>query len=118
MAKYRRQRLAPRVLIGGQPAVRVRANLPARLVDLSLTGARIAHLDLLPPGSPTSVELPAAIGSVPLSVRVAWSSVVASEPSPEGEQRLRDHSGLAFVGLTAEQQATLPNILEHCAHGR
>jgi hypothetical protein len=98
--------------------VRVRSNLPARLVDLSLTGARIAHLDLLPPGSPTSVELPAATGSVALSVRVAWSSVVGSEPSPEGERRLRYHSGLAFVGLTAEQQATLANILEQHPHGR
>jgi len=98
--------------------MRVRSNLPARLVDLSLSGARIAHLDLLRPGSPTTVELPAAIGSVALSVRVAWSCVVGSEPSPEGERRLRYHSGLAFVGLTAEQQATLANILEQHPHGR
>jgi hypothetical protein len=118
VAEYRRQRLAPRVQIAGQPAVRVRSNLPARLVDLSLTGARIAHLDLLRPGSPITVELPAPIGSLALSVRVAWSSVVGSEPSPEGERRLRYHSGLAFVGLTAEQQATLANILEQRAHGR
>ena len=118
MAEYRRQRKTPRVPIASQPAVRVRSNLPARLVDLSPTGARIAHLDLLRPGFRCTIELPAAGGALVLSCQVAWSNVVGSEPSPEGERRLRYLSGLAFVGLTPEQRATLASILEHRAHGR
>jgi hypothetical protein len=112
MAEFRRQRQARRVPIAGQPAMRVRYSLPARLVDLSLTGARIDHVDLLRPGLPTTVELPAASGSVAFSAQVVWSSVIGSEPSPEGERRLRYHSGLAFLGLTAEQQAILVSMLE------
>ena len=118
MAEYRRQRKAPRVRLAGRPAVRVRSTLPARLVDLSLTGARIEHLDLLRPGFRCTVELPALVGGLVLSGQVAWSSIVGSAPSPEGERCLRYESGFAFVGVTAEQQATLANILEQHPHGR
>ena len=117
MAESQRQRLAPRVRTAGRPAVRVRSTLAARLLDLSLSGARIEHLDLLRPGFPCTVELPAAIGALVLSGQIAWSSIVGSEPTPEGERLLRYESGLAFLGVTADQQTSLASALERLISG-
>lgn len=117
MTEYRRQRQAPRVRIAGRPAARVRPTLAARLVDLSLTGARLEHLDILRPGFSCAIELPAANGSVALSGRIAWSSIVGSEKGPGGERVLRYESGVEFVGLTAAQHATLSSFLERLARG-
>lgn len=118
MAEYRRQRQAARVRLAGRPTTRVRPTLDARLIDLSTTGARIEHVDLLRPGFACSLELPAANGSTVLSGQIVWSSVVGTEASPEGERHLRYESGLAFLGVTAEQQVTLTKILEQPPHGR
>lgn len=116
MTEYRRQRQVPRLRITGRPTTRVRPTLEARLVDLSLTGARIEHLGLLRPGFPCTIELPAAKGSVALSSRIVWSSIVGSDTGPGGERILRYESGLEFTGLTAEQRAALSSFLEQAAH--
>lgn len=117
MTEYRRQRQVPRVRIAGRPAARVRPTLNARLVDLSLTGARIEHVDILRPGFPCTIELAAAKGAVVLSGRIVWSSIVGSEKGADGERTLRYESGLEFVGLTAAQQAALSGFLEQVTRG-
>lgn len=117
MMEYRRQRQVPRVRIAGRPTTRVRPTLEARLVDLSLSGARIEHQGLLRPGFPCTMELPAAKGPVALSSRIVWSSVVGSEKGADGERILRYESGLEFTDLTAEQRAALSSFLEQAVHG-
>ena len=83
-----------------------------RLVDLSVTGARIEHLVLLRPGSSVSVELPTAMKPQALGARVVWSKVMGGEQTPEGERHLHYQSGLAFTGLTAGETLLLTNSLE------
>jgi len=106
------KRRVRRVRTESRPAARVRPSLEARLVDLSLTGARIEHYGTLRPEVPCTIELPGASRPLVLPVRVVWTHVVGSEHSPEGERRLRYQSGLEFIGVTTEQQAVLVGIQE------
>lgn len=117
MAEFQERRRAPRIAVAGRLGGRARAILDARILDLSLTGARIEHTDLLRPGAVCAFELPSQLGSLALSTRVVWSHVVGGEQTAEGERRLRYQSGLAFVAVTPEQQAALASILERLAPG-
>jgi hypothetical protein len=83
-----------------------------RLVDLSVTGARIEHLVLLRPGSSVSVELPTAMKPQALVARVIWCKVMGGEQTPEGERHLHYRSGLTFTGLTADETFLLASSLE------
>ena len=106
------RRRAARVSIPGRPGARTQAILEIRLVDLSVTGARIEHLVLLRPGSSVIVELPTAMKPQALVARVVWSKVMGGEQTPEGERHLHYQSGLAFTGLTAGETLLLTNSLE------
>jgi len=117
MPEYQKQRQTPRIVIPGRLDARAHATLPVRLLDLSTGGARIEHLNLLRPGSPCRIELPPALGAPTVSARVVWSRVLGTEPSPDGERRIRYQSGLAFVGVTAEQQSALTRLLEQLTSG-
>jgi len=68
-----------------------------------------------PDGS--EVELPTAIGSLVLSARIIRSTVIGNEPTPDGGRLLRYESGLAFVGVTPEQQAALEKAMEKLTPG-
>ncbi len=115
--EFRERRQAPRIAVAGRLGGRARAILDVRILDLSRTGARIEHLSSLPPGTPCTFELPPAIGSVLLSARVVRSAVIGSEQTPEGRRLLRYESGLAFAGITGEQQAALEKALEKLTPG-
>jgi len=115
--EFRERRQAPRIAVAGRLGGRARAILDARILDISLTGARIAHLNPLPPGTPCTFELPPGIGSVLLSARVVRSAVIGSEQTPEKRRLLRYESGLTFVGLTEEQHAALAKALEKLTPG-
>lgn len=117
MEEFLQRRQIVRTPIVGRLAARARPSLDVRLLDLSLAGARIEHLDLLRPGLPCTLDLPAEIGSLVVSARVVWSNVIGTEQSPAGERLLHYQSGLAFVRLTAEQQAALVRILERLTPG-
>lgn len=115
MANDRERRKAPRILVAGRLGARARASLDVRLLDLSASGARIEHFDLLRPGATYAFELPPVLGSVTLSVRVVHSAVVGTEATSEGERHLRYESGITFVSITAEQQAAIAKVLERLA---
>jgi PilZ domain-containing protein len=115
MTNMKERRGAARVVVPGRVGSRVRATLEAHLLDLSITGARIEHHNLLRPGIACVIELPATLGSLSLSVRIVRSIVIGTEEGHAGERLLRYESGLAFVGITGEQQATLARVLERLA---
>ncbi len=111
MASGAERRRGRRVVVEGRPGGRVRATLDARLVDLSHTGARIEHNNLLRPGFTCTLEFPESLGDLVLSVQVVRSVVVGSEFTPAGERLLRYESGLAFVGVKPEQQKVLEEVV-------
>ena len=68
--------------------------------------------------TPSMLESPAwALGALVLPVRVVRSAVVGTDRGAAGEQLLRYESGVTFLDLTADQQATLEGVLERLASG-
>ena len=117
MAEFLERRAASRIPVGGNVRTWERASVDARLIDLSQIGARIEHDDLLRPGSFCTFQFPPAIGSTVVSTRVVHSAVVGATPLHDGDSQLRYQSGVAFVNVTPEQQATLQEILERLTPG-
>ena len=117
MDETQERRRALRVRVAGRLGARARATLDVRLLDVSATGARIEHYDVLRPGSTYAFELPPALGPLTLSAKVVHSAIIGTEITPEGERLLRYQSGLAFTAMNAEQQATLTGILERVPPG-
>ncbi len=105
----RRQRR--RIPLPERPAGHLRTTEEVRLLDLSLTGARLEHEQLLRPGGTCTVELPPTFGSLILPAQVVWSRVAGTVPSAEG-RLLCYESGLQFPPLTSEQHALLRQGLE------
>ncbi len=115
--QHQTPRRAPRIALPSQPAARTRATETVRLLDLSLNGARVEHLNILRPGTACSLELPAILGALALDVQVVWSRVIGTAPSSMGDRLLRYQSGLTFPQVTAEQQPFLTRALEKAAAG-
>jgi hypothetical protein len=111
MAQNPEQRGAPRFLVAERLGVRASATLEVRLVDLSLSGARIEHDHPLTPGPAYTFQFPPALGSLVLPVRVVHSIVAGSEEGAEGDPLVRYQSGLVFVDLTPDQQVALAAVL-------
>ena len=107
MAEFRQQRKVPRVRIPSRPWGRIPGALEFRLVDLSIAGARIEHQVPLNPGSTWRVELPLAFGSMTLGARVVHTGSVGDTQVRDADALLHYQSGLAFLGITSEQQTTL-----------
>ena len=85
---------------------------PVRLLDLSSMGVRIEHAEPLHEGVVCYVDLPPDLGRATLTGRVVWTKLHKGEQTHEGESRVSYQSGLAFVGLTSEQQAKLADALQ------
>ncbi len=109
--EFRQQRKAPRIRIHNRPWGRILGALEYRLVDLSIAGARIEHQAPLESGSTWGVELPLAFGSMTLQARVVHTYPVGDTVVRDADALLRYQSGLAFLGITPEQQATLAGRL-------
>lgn len=83
-----------------------------RLLDLSPEGARIEHPEHLHEGLVCYVDLPPALGRVRLTGRVVWTRLHKGEQTVEGDRHVYYHSGLAWTGVTPEQQTALAAALE------
>ena len=81
--------------------------LLVRLLDLSAEGARIEHAGQLQDGVVCSVDLPPALGGPRVNAKVVWTRLRKGEQTFEGDRVVLYQSGLAFVGITPEQQAAL-----------
>lgn len=117
MADFRERRSTPRLPITANVGARARATIEVRLVDLSVSGARIEHVDLLRPGSACAFQFPPSIGSLVLSARVIHSSVIGATQHTDGERHLRYQTGLQFVGVTSDQRSVLEGIVERLTPG-
>jgi hypothetical protein len=78
-----------------------------RLLDLSAEGVRIEHPGHLHEGLVLFVDLPPDLGGVRLTGKVVWTRLRKGEQTFEGDKHRYYQSGLAFVGITPEQQAAL-----------
>jgi len=112
------RRRAPRVALVGRPTAYAQDTVKVWVADLSTTGARIMLGELLHHGSSLVLALPPTLGSLTLNARVVWSTIYGGEKTLEGDHHTIYQSGVAFVGLSLDQQATLARIVESFAQGK
>ena len=79
----------------------------ARLLDLSAEGVRIEHPGHLHEGLRLFIDLPPDLGGVRLTGEVVWTRLRKGEQTLEGDRIVYYQSGIAFSGITPEQQAAL-----------
>jgi hypothetical protein len=118
MVEGTERREVQRIAVPRRPRAQAREVQEVRLLDLSLKGARIEHLDLLRPGEPCHLQLPPTLGSLSLAAQVVWCTVIGRSPSADGHRQLISRTGLRFTKLTATQQTTLAGTLQELAAGR
>lgn len=111
MGQEPERRRGRRVAVEARPASKVRATLDARLLDMSSTGAKIEHYNLLRPGFACTLELPPGLARLTLSAQVVRSVIVGSDTNAAGERLLRYESGLAFRDVSVEQQRVLADLM-------
>jgi hypothetical protein len=115
MTEVRDRRAVPRMTLAERPAARVRGMREVRLLDLSLTGAQIEHLDLFRFGASCALDLPPPFGALSLPAQVVWCTVVGRKRKLGGESHLVVRSGLQFATLTGAQHAALAQTLQDLA---
>jgi hypothetical protein len=115
MTEARERRVAPRTRVVARPGARVRGMQEVRLLDLSLTGAQIEHLDLFRLGATCALDLPPPVGALSLPAQVVWCTVVGRKRKLGGASHLVARSGLRFTTLTVGQRAALADTLQHLA---
>jgi hypothetical protein len=98
-----------------RPKARVRGMREVRLLDLSLTGAQIEHLDLFRLGAACALDLPPPFGAPSLPAEVVWCTVVGRKRKQGGESHLVARNGLQFATVTGAQHAALADTLQHFA---
>jgi hypothetical protein len=105
------KRAVPRTRLAERPVAWVRGMRDVHLLDLSRTGARIEHLDLLRLRTPCHLELPPLFGALILPAQVVWCAVIGRKRKLGGESHLVAWSGLQFTALTVAQRAALADLL-------
>jgi len=111
----RRLRAIERIALAAGPAARVRGLPEVRLLDLSLTGAQIEHLDLLRPRLAYTLDLLPPCGAPSHPAQVVWCAVIGRKRKVGSGSHLVARSGLQFRTLTAAQQAALADTLQDLA---
>jgi hypothetical protein len=86
-----------------------------RLLDLSLTGAQIEHLDLVRPGALCALDFPPPFETLIVPAQVVWCAVIGQQRKLGGTSHLVARSGLRFTRLTGGQYTALVDILRHLA---
>ena len=118
MMEERERRMVPRTTLAQRPAARVGDLRDVRLLDLSLTGAQIEHLDLLRPGTTCTLDLPPPSAALSLPVQVVWCAVIGRKRKVGSASHLVSRSGLRFTTLTGAQHTALADTLQDLTAAR
>jgi hypothetical protein len=81
------------------------------LLNLSLLGARVMHLELWHEGVVCFVDLPPSLGMLRLTGRVVWTRRRSTKQTLAGDRRDDYESGIEFTNLTSEQVRALADAL-------
>lgn len=106
-----RQKIA-RVIVPWHLSGWVLDSRDVQIIDFSVAGVRIEHVEPLLLGASCTLELPPSFGPLRVTARVVWSMIIGGEQTAEGKRRLHHQSGLAFIGITGDQQASLAGVVE------
>ena len=115
MTEGRDRRAVPRTTLTEHPALRVQGLRDVRLLDLSLTGAQIEHLDLVRLHAACVLSFPPPFGALSLPAQVVWCAVIGRQRKLGGTAHLMARSGLWFPRLTGAQHTALAETLRDLA---
>jgi len=118
MADTTDRRAGARMTLAEHPAVWVQGLREVRLLDLSLTGAQIEHLDLFRLSASCALDFPPPFGALTLPAQVVWCTVIGRQRKLGGTSHLVVRSGLRFTTLTGAQHAALVDSLQRLAATR
>lgn len=110
--KQRERRRFSRVIVGYKTKGRVTAIYDASLLDISHGGVLIEHVQVVRPGTTSSLDLDLHGKRLSLKCRVARSVVHRTEIQPDGEQTLIYHTGLEFVDLPEETRRVVCDYVQ------
>ncbi len=111
-AGRRSKRIYPRVIVKGKAEGRITVLYEASLLNISLGGALIEHVQAVRPGTVSTLQVELQGKPVSLRVRVARSVADRTEVQPDGERAVIYHSGLEFVDLPEEMRQVISNYVE------
>lgn len=94
------RRQYPRANVGGRKKGKVNATYDVSLLDISLGGALIEHVQAVQPESTFELGLILQGRNMELSCRVVRSAVHRSEEGPRGGGKLIYRTGLEFVDIS------------------
>ena len=104
------RRRAPRIKIGARVESLVYDLVPARLVDLSATGALLEHAEPVRPGGFCELVLRDERREFRLQCRIV-RSVVTRPPQGPDPRKISYHTGVEFFDLTPAQREALEALL-------
>ena len=105
--KERDKRSCPRVMVGGETKGRVSSSDDALLLNISLGGVLIEHVQPLRPGTLTPLDVELQGNRLKVQCRVVRSVVHRIGLQPDGERALIYHTGLAFVDLSDDARQVI-----------
>lgn len=102
----------PRVVVEGKTEGKVTSVYEASLLNISLGGALIEHVEALRPGTPSYLEVELQGRRVRLRCRVARSVADRIEVQPDGERAVLYHSGMEFLDLPEDTQQVISDYIQ------
>ena len=109
------RRRTRRLKVPGRISSRVEAMVAIRLIDLSATGARLEHANMLRPGYLCVLEFPHNLAALVLTARVVRTVEVGGAEQDAVPLTSRYESGVVFTRVSPEQQIALEGVLERLA---
>ena len=110
------RRCTHRLRVPGRISSRVQAMVAIRLIDLSATGARLEHANMLRPGYLCLLEFPHHLAALALTARVVRTAEVGGAEQQDAVPPTRRYeSGVVFTRVSPEQQIALEGVLERLA---
>jgi PilZ domain-containing protein len=117
-AMERRQR--PRFDLPGIVRGMVSLRMGAEILNLSVQGAKIDHMERLLPGGACVLSMRLGMENLRIGAQVVWSRVhsLQAVSSKTGEGELHYHSGLRFPNLPERTEVQLRGYLDRVPSSR
>lgn len=109
------RRRSQRVAIPDELFGKVKATVPARIVDLSRDGVQVEIPTALRPAVECDISVPTAEGDLRLRARVQRCRATSMKPNDGNGNRLVYRAGLQFVEVPAADLALLAETLQDIA---
>ena len=110
--EYRHTRKHPRFAVEGKIKGRITGLHDASLVNISLGGVLIEHLQVVRPGTVSLLDISFQGKRVSVTCRVVRSLVDRVAREPDGQRALVYHTGLEFIDASEEIRQVISDYIQ------